>query len=98
VATDPITFFIRILLPKAFQHQEDFSLDNDKTKERLVTIMGEADPKLKKWEVVLLISRYPLASTKKWIEENEKEVLNWTFSAQNTRRIYLSKELKVVAI
>jgi hypothetical protein len=46
----------------------------------------------------LLIKRHPLESTKKWIVENEKEVLNWDMSAQNGRRIYLSKELKVVTI
>jgi hypothetical protein len=32
-------------------------------------------------EVVLLISRYSLASTKKWIVENEKEVRNWESGA-----------------
>jgi hypothetical protein len=45
----------------------------------------------------LFISRYPLASTTKWIEENEKEVLAWDF-ADTDRAIYLTKELKVVAI
>jgi hypothetical protein len=90
MATDPVSFFIRINFPKAFQLQEDICLDNGKTNERLLIKMG------KKWEVVLQISRYPLASTKKWIEENEKEVLNWEFGADKT--IYLSGELRVVAI
>jgi hypothetical protein len=71
-------------------------LDNDKTKERLVTKTEEVDPKLEKWE--LLIARFPLVSTKKWIVENEKEVLNWDFCGKNGRKIYLSNELKVVAI
>jgi hypothetical protein len=93
VATDSVTFSILIHLPKAFQPLEDICLDNGQTKERLLTKMDEV-----KLEVVLQISRYPLASTKKWIEENEKEVLNWKFSTQNGRRIYLSRELKVGAI
>jgi hypothetical protein len=91
MATDPATFFIQITLPKAFQPQEDICLDNGKTKERLLTKMEE-----EKWKVVLLISRYPLASTKKWIVENEKEVLNWKVGADKT--IYFSDELRVVAI
>jgi hypothetical protein len=85
MATDPVTFLIRIDLPKAFQPQEDICLDNGKTKERLEIIMEE-----EKWDVVLLISRCPLGSTKKWIEENEKEVLAWDFGAGNSRKIYLT--------
>jgi hypothetical protein len=95
MATDPATFFIRITLPENFQPQEVISLDNDKTKERLVIKMEKAY--LEEWEI--LISRYPQESTKKWIVENEIEVLNWEFSAtKNGRTIYLSQELKVVAI
>jgi hypothetical protein len=72
-------------------------LDNGQTKERLLTKMEKAD--LEKWEgFVLLISRYPLASTKKWIAENEKEALTWHFRVYNEKRIYLSEELKVVPI
>jgi hypothetical protein len=57
--------------------------------------MAKAD--LEEWEI--LISRYPLESTKKWIVENEIEILNWEFSAKkNGRTIYLSQELKVVPI
>jgi hypothetical protein len=37
MATDPVTFIIRIRLPKAFQH-EDICLDNSQTKEGLLTI------------------------------------------------------------
>jgi hypothetical protein len=96
MATDPVSFFIRIDLPKAFQPLEDICLNNGKTKERLLTKMEEA--KLKEEEdVVLFISRYPLGSTKKWIEENEKEVLAWDFT-NDDRIIYLSIELKVVVI
>jgi hypothetical protein len=70
-------------------------LYNGKSKERLVTKMEKTG--LEEWKM-LLISRYPLASTKKWIEENEKEVLNWDFSAENGRTIYLTDEMKVVPI
>jgi hypothetical protein len=66
-------------------------LDNDKTKERLLTKMEE-----EKWEVVLQISRYPLAATKKWIEENEKEVMDLNSVCRTT--ILLTEVLKVVPI
>jgi hypothetical protein len=97
MATDPFTFFIQIILPEAFQPLEDICLDNGKTKERLQSKMEKVVLKYSDG-VVLLISRYPLGSTKKWIEENEKEILTWVYSATNGRTIYLSDELKVVPI
>jgi hypothetical protein len=63
-------------------------LDNGKTKERLLTKMEEADPNLERDKILLLISRYPLASQKKWIVG--KRICQ--------KRICLSKELKVVPI
>jgi hypothetical protein len=45
MATDPVTFFIRIDLPKAFKPQENICLINDKTRERLMTKMEEVDLK-----------------------------------------------------
>jgi hypothetical protein len=84
MATDPVTFLIQIILPKAFQPQEAICLDNDKTKERLLTKMEEAS-NMEKW--LLHISRYPLASPKKWIVGNEIY----------QKKIFLTKELKVVA-
>jgi hypothetical protein len=85
-------------VPKAFQPIQEICLENEKTKERLLTRMDKAkapDPDLDEWEeVVLLISRYPLASNKKWIVENEKDALKWDFSGYRT--IYLSEDLKVV--
>jgi hypothetical protein len=87
MATDSVTFFIRISLPKAFQPPEAISLDNDKTKEGLVTEMVETDPNRDKR--VLLISRYPLASKRNLVVTKEEV---------NNKRIYLSKELNVVAI
>jgi hypothetical protein len=82
MATDPVTFYIRIFLPKTFQPPEGICLENDKTKERLLTKMEETDPNFK----VLQILRYPFASTKKWIVGIEGMT------------IYLKNELKVVAI
>jgi hypothetical protein len=101
MATDLATFFIRIDLSKAFQHQEDICLDNHKTKERLEIKMQESrEQDYEEFEVVLLISRYPLTSTKKWIVANEKEVLDFDFSLgnDNYRTIDLSEGLKVVPI
>jgi hypothetical protein len=103
VATDPATFLIHIHfnLLKDFQLHEDICLDNDKTNERLLIkteVVNVLDlGRCKEKEVMLLISRYPRASTKKWIVANEKEVFNWDF--RNTARIIsLSEELKVVPI
>jgi hypothetical protein len=76
MATHPVTFLILITLPEDFQPQEIIWLDNGKTKERLLIKMAKAD--LEEWEI--LISRYPLESTK--IVENEIEILNWEFSAK----------------
>jgi hypothetical protein len=98
MATHPVTFFIRIDLPKAFQPQGDICLDNDKTKERLRTKIEEAECLEDRKEVYLVISRHPLAASKKWIMGIEKIVLAWNFSADNHRILHLSKELKVVAI
>jgi hypothetical protein len=99
MATDPVSFFIRIRLPKALQPLEDICLDNGKTKERLLTKMEEVEVQEEEWEeVVLLISRCPLGSTKKWIEENEKEVLDFYFCDYHEKTIYLSQGLKVVPI
>jgi hypothetical protein len=86
MATDPINFSIQIILPKAFQLQEGICLDNGKTKERFQTQLKN-NPSWDK--LVLLISRYLLASNmKKWIAV--KEIYE--------KKIYLTKELKVVAI
>jgi hypothetical protein len=86
MATDPVTFFIRILLPITFQPQEDICLDNGKTKERLLTKMENWHLNSEKNE--LLISRYPLATRKKWSVGNEIY----------QKSIYLTEELKFVAI
>jgi hypothetical protein len=97
MATDPVTFFIRITLPEDFQLQKDICLDNDKTEEKLQTKKEVVN--VPNWgeEDLLLISRYPRASTKKWIVANEGEVFNWEY-ANNARSIYLPEEMEVVAI
>jgi hypothetical protein len=85
MSTDPVSFFIRIRLPKAFQLLEAICLDNNNTKERFQTEMVKVDPK---WDR-LQISRHPLASKKKWIVEG-KEYYEKT--------IYLTNDLKVVGM
>jgi hypothetical protein len=105
MATYPTAFFIRIGLPKASFHPEEehiFILRNDETNEKLATTMEEARPlglpDEYEWEeVVLLVSRHPLESTKKWIEENKKEVLDWDFAEMNSM-IALHEELKTVNV
>jgi hypothetical protein len=87
MATNPATFLIRIVLPKAFQPLAAICLDNDKTKERFQTKMEKADPNWDK--LVLLISRYSLASKKKWIVFG-KEYYEKT--------IYFCNDLKFVPI
>jgi hypothetical protein len=89
MATDPATFLIRIILPKAFQSLEAICLDNDKTKERFQTKMEEAQENWEKDKLMLQISRYPLASTKKLI----------VFSKEYYEKtIDLTKELQIVPI
>jgi hypothetical protein len=88
MATDPVTFLIRIVLPKAFQPLEAICLDNSKTKERFQTEIEKVDPNLEKDKLILQISRYRLASTNKW--SRGKEI--------SEKKIYLSDELKVVPI
>jgi hypothetical protein len=90
MATDPVSFFIRIRLPKAFRLLEAICLDNGKTKERFQTEMVEAGPKLQKaGKIPFLIKRHPLASTNEWIDFGKE---------YHEKTIYLTKELKVVAI
>jgi hypothetical protein len=88
MATHPVSFLIRIILPKAFQPREDICLDNGKTKERLLTKMEKVDPSLENDKVRLQISRHPLTSTNKWIVGKE----------YHEKIIFLSKELKFVPI
>jgi hypothetical protein len=90
-------------LPNDFHSQEDICLDNGNTNEKLMAKMEESTGPYsdgypdKEDEVVLLISRYPLDSTKRWIDENEKEVLEWNFF-ELSRTVYLSHHLEIGAM
>jgi hypothetical protein len=89
MASVPVTFFIQIVLPKAFQPPEAICFDNGKTKERFQAEMQEAGPKLQKeGKIPFLIKRLPLASKNKIVFGKEYD----------EKTIYLSKELKVVPI
>jgi hypothetical protein len=98
MATHPIPFFIciRISCPEAFHSQVDICLKNDKTNERFMTKLAKTTPEPDYLEEdVLLISRHPIAATKQWIDEMEKEVLDWNFSKVQKRTISLDDELTV---
>jgi hypothetical protein len=101
MATHPIPFFIciRISCTEAFQSQGDICLKNGQTNERFMTKLAKAAPDQDYFnedgvEDALLISRHPIAATKQWIDEMEKEVLDWKFNKQK-RTIYLYDELTV---
>jgi hypothetical protein len=74
---------------------KDISLDNGKTKEKLDIKMVKPNAAILWRNVkVLIFSRYPIGSAKKWIEDNEKEVLEWQFYEQQ-RGIYLDEDLQM---
>jgi hypothetical protein len=82
----------------AFEWQQDISLENGRTNEKMVIKRGKDMQKIN--QKVTLISRYPLleaAAAKKWIEENEKEILDWKLVEQH-RRISLNRFNFEVAI
>jgi hypothetical protein len=103
MATHPIPFFICIRIscpPKTLQSQVDICLENGKTNERFMTKLGKAAPDPDFYhkdeeEDVLLISRHPIAATKQWIDEMEKEVLDWNIYKMQKRTIYLKFNLEV---
>jgi hypothetical protein len=105
-ATHPIPFFIciRIDCPEDFQSQVDICLKNGQTNELFMTKLGKAAPDPHvfydedegcKEEDVLLISRHPIAATKQWIDEMEKDVLDWNIYKMQKRTIYLKGSLEV---
>jgi hypothetical protein len=61
-------------------------MQNGETKEKLVikkvTTTRTGPTNL---QTMALISRYPLAAGKHWIEANEREAVDWNFDAQNGR-------------
>jgi hypothetical protein len=105
MATHPIPFFICIHISRLetfqFQSQVDICLKNGQTNERFMTKLGKVAPDSDFYdedaekEDALLISRNPIAATKQWIDEMEKEVLDWNFNKTQKRTISLDDELKV---
>jgi hypothetical protein len=69
-AVHPVSFFIYAIIRRN-NHIEDISSENDN--EKLVIKKANHD---ENWEK-LLISRYPLKAAKKWIDANEKEIIEW---------------------
>jgi hypothetical protein len=89
-AKHPISFFIRIVVYGTFKWQ-DFVMDNSGTNEKM-TIKNAQNNNTIQDDKLVIISRYPNDAGKGWIEENEKEVLDWDFYEQN-RRIHLRKHM-----
>jgi hypothetical protein len=82
-ANHPVSFYIRLILPENFQQQ--ISLENNKTNEKLVV-------KVKAGR--LLISRHSSKAAKHKIEEEEKEISEWkSYGDNGPRRICLTREL-----
>jgi hypothetical protein len=92
MATNPVSFFIRVYMAKEYFDLEkediEMSCENGKTKEKLLTKLQDMKVKPiklggeKTKRVLLLISRYPMGAGKQWIEENEREALDFDFSKQ----------------
>jgi hypothetical protein len=72
-ANHAVSFFIRVNVPVNFQQQ--ISLNNDKTNEKLV-VKAEVYEKGSDGNK-LLISRHSSKAAKHKLEEDEKEVLEW---------------------
>jgi hypothetical protein len=94
MATQQHTFFIRFYV-ETHLSWKDISLDNGKTNEKLEIKMVKLNAEfLWRNAKVLLFSRHPIGSTKKWIEDNENKVLEWKFHVQQ-RKIYLDDDLQM---
>jgi hypothetical protein len=88
MANNPISFFINTSINQN-DNVEDITVENVKTTEILV-IKTESGDRWKK----LMISRYLLNATKKWIEANEKEISDWDPQKLN-RKINMDGELTI---
>jgi hypothetical protein len=86
-ATSPISFFMKIFVDGNIDGQ-DVSLDNTETNEKLLIKTINPDEDEPKGPGMLLFSRYPMEASKKWVKDNEKEILNWNFDKMK-RKIYL---------
>jgi hypothetical protein len=69
-ADHAVSFSIRLAVPENFQ--QEFSLNNKKTNEKLVIKL-----KVKPYEKILLITRHALNAAKHKIEKDEREILEW---------------------
>jgi hypothetical protein len=72
-AKDAVSFFVYTIIWE--NNVENISIDNVKTKEKLVIKTKAADDD--RWKIMLMIARYPLNAAKSWIEANEKEIAEW---------------------
>jgi hypothetical protein len=67
---------------------QNVCIGNGETKEKLVIKNVDSHKMaLEKYSIPLkmvLISRYPSNAGKKWIEQNEKEAVEWDFYKQNS--------------
>jgi hypothetical protein len=77
MAKHPVTFFIRV--ETCLQLLEDICLENGATNEKLLVV--------KRGECVM-ISRYPMASNREWIQAHGQEIMNFG-SVRHDRTIYL---------
>jgi hypothetical protein len=97
-ATRPVSFFVYVQVSEYDRsHWQDGCWDNAHTNERLVIKTVHPPP----WNMFnyaddfgrkVQISRYPIGSTKEWIEANEKEIKEWKFDEQN-RQILFERKL-----
>jgi hypothetical protein len=90
LAKHAVSFFIYVT---DLQHNvEDISVENDKTKEKLVIkqtqdqVWGDLEEK------TLVISRYPVNVAKNWIVANQEEITWWHGDSLN-RHITLTNDL-----
>jgi hypothetical protein len=81
MATCPVSFFVYVRV-RAYERGDvewqEICLDNSQTNERLV--VKTCDPPSVGLPLLsVLISRYPVAANKAWIEANEQEIMEWKF-------------------
>jgi hypothetical protein len=85
----PVCFFIRLFV-RATVEWHDSSMENGETKEKLVVKKVTTSEPINHQQMVL-ISRYPLTASKRWIEANEREAIDWNFDKQNGRICLLNQ-------
>jgi hypothetical protein len=66
-------------------------MENGETNEKLVVKKVATSDNINH-QTMALISRYPLAAGKHWVEENEQQAIDWNFDEQNGR-IYLGNSI-----